>query len=172
MNSTCSKVCSNTVSSHAPKVGIERPEEPHAASSIEPSTHFIILAASVAMRPYSCAVLASICHGPSISLPRHQNLTAETPELDTVRLLPAVRAPAIRQLGATGVVTVFDQSAGRIAAAGPKVHRQHRLDIRGAAPVDKLVCAELVCLGRHPREIEPPRALRYRAYAVFPVVSR
>ena len=51
-----------------------RPEEPQAASSIEGSIHFIILEASVAMRPYSVAVFISICHGPSISLPRHQNL--------------------------------------------------------------------------------------------------
>ena len=51
-----------------------RPEDPQAASSIDGSTQRIILAASLAMRPYSVAVLYSICQGPSISLPRHQNL--------------------------------------------------------------------------------------------------
>src|SRR5258707_7504805 len=55
---------------------MRRLDEPQTASSSERSTHFIILAASWAMRPYSVAVLASICHGPSISLPRHQNLTS------------------------------------------------------------------------------------------------
>src|SRR5918995_7189320 len=52
-----------------------RDDEPQAASSIMGSTSFIILAASVATRPYSVGVLRSICQGPSISLPRHQNLT-------------------------------------------------------------------------------------------------
>src|SRR5215467_14550676 len=137
MNSTCSKVCSNTVSSHAPKVGIERPEEPHAASSIEPSAHFIILAASAAIRPYSCAVLASICQGPSISLPRYQNLTPCGCSQPCARRRSDSSVP--------GMVAVFDQRASRISAAGAKVDRQHRLDIRGTAPVDELVCAELVC---------------------------
>src|SRR4030095_10323680 len=76
MYSTWSNVCCRTVSSHAPKVAMRRPDEPQAASSMEGSIHFIILAASWAMRPYSTAVLASICHGPSISLPRPQNFTA------------------------------------------------------------------------------------------------
>src|SRR5215468_7323480 len=75
MYSTWSNVCCSTVSSQAPNVGMRRPDEPQAASSIEGSIHFIILAASRAMRPYSWAVLASICQGPSISLPRHQNFT-------------------------------------------------------------------------------------------------
>ena len=38
------------------------------------STHFIILAASLAICPYSTAVLCPICQGPSISLPRHHIL--------------------------------------------------------------------------------------------------
>ena len=51
-------------------------DEPQAASSIVGSVSLIIFAASVAMRPYSSAVLAPICHEPSISLPRHQNFTS------------------------------------------------------------------------------------------------
>ena len=41
------------VSSQSPKVGISELEEPQATSSMEGSTHFIILAASFAVRPYS-----------------------------------------------------------------------------------------------------------------------
>ena len=52
-----------------------REDEPQAASSIVGSIHFMSLAASAAIRPYSHAVFVSICHGPSISLPRHQNFT-------------------------------------------------------------------------------------------------
>jgi hypothetical protein len=53
-----------------------RAEEPQTANSTDLSVHFIIFAVSVAMRAYSVAVFRSICHGPSISLPRHQNLTS------------------------------------------------------------------------------------------------
>lgn len=42
--------------SHAPKVGIELPEDPHDETSIVGSTHFMTLPASAAMRPYSVAV--------------------------------------------------------------------------------------------------------------------
>src|SRR6476659_7526755 len=51
-----------------------RPDDPQAASSIVGSIHRIIFAASLATSPYCVAVLYSICQGPSISLPRHQNL--------------------------------------------------------------------------------------------------
>ncbi len=53
-----------------------RPEEPQAASSIVGSIQRISFAASFATMPYCVAVLYSICQGPSISLPRHQNLTS------------------------------------------------------------------------------------------------
>src|SRR5512135_2711271 len=65
----------STVSSQAPKVGIALPEEPQATSSMVGSIHFMVLAVSTASRPYSSAVLAPICQGPSISLPRHHSLT-------------------------------------------------------------------------------------------------
>src|SRR5580700_2767421 len=73
--STWSKVCSITSYSQAPKVGIARCDDPQAANWIDESTHFMTLAASVAARPYSVAVFWQICQGPSISFPRHQNLT-------------------------------------------------------------------------------------------------
>ena len=60
----------------ASKVGIERAEEPQDETSMVGSTHFMTLPASAATRPYSAAVFPQICHGPSISLPRHQNFTA------------------------------------------------------------------------------------------------
>ena len=60
--------------SHEPNVDISVLEEPHATTSMESSVHFIIFAASLATRPYSYAVLRPICHGPSISLPRHHSL--------------------------------------------------------------------------------------------------
>jgi hypothetical protein len=50
------------------------PELPQATSSTEGSTRRIALAVSAASRAYSPAVLWPICHGPSISLPRHQSL--------------------------------------------------------------------------------------------------
>ena len=116
------------------------------------------------MRPYSCAVLASICHGPSISLPRHQNFTP-----------CGCSQPCARRrsdsVGAAGMVAVLDQVARGIAAARAEVDRQHRLDVGGAAPVDEFVGAELVGLGRHPGEIEPARPLVHRADAVLPVVA-
>jgi hypothetical protein len=85
--------------------------------------------------------------GFGLHLPGTIHLVAEAPELDTVRLFPAMRATPIRQLGSTGMVAVFDQRAGRVPAAGAKVHRQHWLDIPGTAPVDEFVRAELIRLG-------------------------
>src|SRR4029450_4663808 len=73
--SVMSMVWSSTSYSQAPKVGIERAEEPQDETTIEGSTHFMTLPASAAMRPYSVAVFLQICQGPSISFPRHQNLT-------------------------------------------------------------------------------------------------
>jgi hypothetical protein len=63
------------VSSQVPKVGIEEFELPTTHSSIEGSTRRIALPASAAIRPYSTAVFWPTCHGPSISLPRHQSFT-------------------------------------------------------------------------------------------------
>ena len=100
-----------------------RPEEPQAASSIAGSTHFIILAVSAARRPYSGGVFASICQGPSISLPRHQSFTP-------CGSLPAVGAAQVGERGAARVVAVLDQVAGGVRPAGAEVDRQHRLDAR------------------------------------------
>src|SRR5512138_2311921 len=65
----------STVSSQVPKVGMPLFDEPQATSSIEGSTHLIVFAVSQARRPYSSAVFAPICQGPSISLPRHHSFT-------------------------------------------------------------------------------------------------
>src|SRR5208337_2304548 len=50
-------------------------DEPHTISSSDLSKARSVFATSLARRPYSCAVLWPTCHGPSISLPRHQCLT-------------------------------------------------------------------------------------------------
>src|SRR5215468_1693209 len=76
MYSTTSNVSSKTVLSHSANVDMLRLEEPHATSSMLGSSQRISLADSRASVPYSRAVLAPICHGASISLPKHQSLTA------------------------------------------------------------------------------------------------
>ena len=48
------------------------PLEPQAMSWSPRSTTRICCAASRALRPYSRDCICPICHGPSISLPRHQ----------------------------------------------------------------------------------------------------
>ena len=63
------------MSSQLPKVGILEFELPTTQSSIEGSIRRIALPASAASRPYSTAVFCPICHGPSISLPRHHSFT-------------------------------------------------------------------------------------------------
>ena len=127
-----------------------RPDEPHAASSMVGSTHFIILAASVAMRPYSAGVFAPICQGPSISLPRHQNLTP-----------CGCSQPCARRRSDSAVPPGWLQYSTRLRAASgtarAEVDREHRLDAGAPAPVDELVGAERVGLGRQPGEVEPPR---------------
>ena len=70
------------------------------------------------------------------------------------------------------MVAVFDEVAGRVAAARAEIDRQHRLDVGGPAPVDEFVRAEGVGLGRHPGEVEPGGAILHRADAVLPVVAR
>ena len=137
MYSTWSKQCSSTTASQVPKVGMLRPDEPHAASSMVGSTHFISLAASAAMRPYSAGVFAPICQGPSISLPRHQNL------------MPCGRSrPCARRRSDNAVPPGWLQYSTRLRAASgaarAEVDREHRLDAGRAAPVDELVGAERV----------------------------
>ena len=73
--STWSQASLRTVRSHSPKVGMERPDEPQATSSIPGSIIRMARAVSVATRAYSSAVLWPICQGPSISLPRHHIFT-------------------------------------------------------------------------------------------------
>ena len=69
------------------------------------------------------------------------------------------------------MVAVLEQVARRIAATGAEIDREHRLDAGQAAPVDELVGAERVGLGRHPGEVEAPGPLGHRADAVFPIVA-
>ena len=116
------------------------------------------------MRPYSVGVFACICQGPSISLPRHQ-------KLDVVRLFPAVLTPEIGKSGAAWMVAIFDQIARGIAVPRAEIDSQHRLDVGGLAPVDKLVGAKAIGLGRAPGEVETLRPIRHRPDAVLPIVA-
>src|SRR4051812_24688775 len=52
-------------------------DEPHTTNSSDLSKARSVFAVSLASRPYSSAVLWPTCHGPSISLPRHQSLTSK-----------------------------------------------------------------------------------------------
>ena len=110
--------------------------------------------------------------GLGLHLPRPVHLVAQAPEFHVVRLFPAMLAAQVGQGRAGRVVAVFDHVAGGIGAACAEVDRQHGLCLGGATPVDELVGAELVGLGRHPGEVEPARPLGRRTDAVLPVVAR
>ena len=141
-----------------------RPDEPTAASSMVGSVRRMSFAASVATRPYSAAVLLPICHGPSTSFPRHQNLTAW-----------GFSQPCSRRRSESWVpdamVAVFDQAPRIVRPARAEIDRQHRLDVREPAPVDELVGAERIRLERQPGELHAARALLDRADAVLPIVA-
>ena len=105
-------------------------------------------------------------------LPRPVHLVAEAPELDVVRLLVAVRAAQIRVMRAAGMIAVLEELARFVRPARSEVHGEHRLHIGHATPIDEFVRAELIGLGRSPREIQPRRPLVLRPDAVLPVVAR
>ena len=159
-----SPASSSTVASHAPNVGIVDPELPHATSSIDGSTRRIAMAASAARRPYSAALVCPICHGPSISLPRHQ-----------VRILYGSAWPLAARRSAISVparsVAVLHKVARRVGAAGPEVHREHRLHAGQARPGDELVGADRVGLDRPPGEVVPLGPPVAGADAILPVVA-
>jgi hypothetical protein len=64
-----------------------------------------------------------------------------------------------------------EQAPRRVAAARCEVDGEHRLDACAPAPLDELVGAERVRLGRVPGEVEAARTPLARADAVFPVVA-
>ena len=105
-------------------------------------------------------------------LPRSVHLVAETPELDVVRFLPAMRAAQVGQRRATRVVAILDHVARLVACKRAKIDREHRLHLRRTAPVDELIGAEGVGLGGEPGQIEPLGPLRNGADPVPPVVAR
>src|SRR5690606_37018327 len=108
----------------------------------------------------------------ALHLPRAIHLVAEAPELHIVRLRPAVLAAQVRKRRAAGMVAVLDETARSVGTARAEVHRQHGLDIRKAAPVHELVCAEGVRLDRLPGKVEAARALLHGTYAILPVIAR
>ena len=75
-------------------------------------------------------------------LPRAVHLVAETPGPDPVRLGMAIGRPPVGDRGADRCVAVLDEVARCVGAAGPEVHREHRLDAGQARPGDELVGAD------------------------------
>src|SRR6266851_4174131 len=69
------------------------------------------------------------------------------------------------------MIAIFDIVAGGIRPARAEIDGEHRLDAGEAAPVDELVGAEGVRLGRFPGEIEPPRPRLDGADAVLPIIA-
>ncbi|EGE61069.1 hypothetical protein RHECNPAF_1260048 [Rhizobium etli CNPAF512] len=105
-------------------------------------------------------------------LPGAVHLVAEAPQFHIVRIGPAVLAAQIRPIGAAGMIAIFQEVAGGIETAGAEIDGEHRLGIGLLAPVDEFVDADLVGFTGAPGKVEANRALRTRADAIFPIVSR
>ncbi len=113
-----------------------RLDEPQAVSVTPGSTQRMTLAVSCATRPYSSAVFWQICHGPSISLPRHQNLMP-------CGFSKSVRATQVGIVCAARMVAVFDEMARLVRPARAEIDREHRLDPGRLAPGHEFVGTEL-----------------------------
>ena len=107
--------------------------------------------------------------GPRV--PGSVHLIAQAPELDAMRLIPAMRPAEFRQCGAARVIAVLDEVAGILRSPRGEVDNEHGLDAGEAAPVDELVGAESVGFDRLPSVIEAPRPLPDRTDAVFPSIG-
>ncbi len=105
-------------------------------------------------------------------LPRSIHLVAKTPVLDAERLGASMRLAQIAPRAAGRAVDVFDEVARMIEPARTEIDGQHHLRACGLAPFRKLVHADLVGLGRMPREVESCRPLLAWANPVFPIVGR
>src|SRR5688572_2546422 len=88
-----------------------------------------------------------------------------------MRLLITMRAPQVRVVSAARMIAILEEMARFIGPTRAEIHSEHRLDVRRAAPADEFVGAELVGLGRGPRQIQSRRPLIFRADPVFPVVA-
>ena len=106
-----------------------------------------------------------------LHLPGAIHFVSQTPELDVVRLLPAVRAAQIRPIGPGWMIAVFNQVSRGIAAPGAEIDRHHRLDTGCLAPVHEFIGAETVGFGAEPRKVKTGRPLIDRTDAVFPVIA-
>ena len=166
--SISSHVRSSTVRSQAPNVGIVGAELPQATSSMVGSTARIAAALSAARRPYSAAVVAPICHGPSISLPRHHVRTPCGSRM-------AVGDPSIAPGRAGRAIHVLHEPPCRRGAARAQVHGEHRFDADEPRPLDELVGPDEVRLDRPPGEVRPRRsaalAVRRRPPSRTPIRS-
>ena len=165
MWSTRSAVCASTVRSHEPNVGISWLELPATTSSTSGSMKRMRRAVSAAIRPYSSAVLWPICHGPSISLPRHQT------RMPNGASLPFERRSSLRAVPPGW----FVYSSSCAASAGPRVPRlTASMTSRPtlSAQVGELVESDGVGFGAVPRGIQAHGALVAGADAIFPAVTR
>ena len=104
-------------------------------------------------------------------LPRAVHLVAEAPRADVVRRGMAVGAAEVGQRGAARMVAILEQAPRLVHAARAEVDRHHRRRPGLGAPVHEIIRADLVRLGRVPREVEAARTLFARANAVLPVVG-
>jgi hypothetical protein len=92
--------------------------------------------------------------------------------LDAERFGAAMRLAQVAPSAASGAVDVFDEIARVIESARTEIDRQHHLSVRGLAPLGELMHANLIGLGRVPREVESRRPILARANPVFPIVGR
>lgn len=110
--------------------------------------------------------------GFAAGLPGAVHLVAEAPGADVMGRGVAVGVAEVAEFRADGSVTILDELAGGVEAAGAEVDGHHGRGVGGAAPVDEFVGAKVVGLGDAPGVVEAAGAGGAGADAVFPLVGR
>ena len=138
--------------SHAPKVGIDRADDPHTTSSIDG----IELAHALRGARRELAVVVGVAVA---ELPGPVHLVAEAPHLSR-RTAPApFAARSSVQRGRHRRVRVLEQVERLLRAARAEVDGEHEVAADLVEPRRELVQPDLVGLGRVPGEVEAPRTL-------------
>ena len=124
----------------------------------------ICRAVSIALRPYSRAVMWPICQGPSISFPRHQERTLcgcskPCSRRRSLHLVP----PGKLQYSTSAAVVSGVPDPRLVPISGSGAHH--------FAPGEKFIGAELIRLDRVPCAIENARTFCARTDAVQPVIA-